>query len=59
MKLQTKCVFLFVSLVLLMVFITGFIDLSWHREAIEEKMKVRAAGIARALGVAATQAILT
>ncbi|TET63467.1 GAF domain-containing protein [Candidatus Aerophobetes bacterium] len=59
MKLQTKFTFLFIGLVVSMVLITGFINLSWQREAIKEKIRVRDAGIARALGVAATEAILT
>ncbi len=59
MKLQAKCTFLFISLVVLMALITGSINLSWHRKSIEEKMKVRAAGIVTALGIVATQAILT
>ena len=59
MKLQAKFTFLFIGLVVLMVLITGFINLSWQSEAIEEKMRVRAAGIARALGIVATEAMLT
>ena len=42
-----------------MALITGFINLSWQRKAIEEKMRVRAAGIVRALGIVATEAMLT
>jgi len=59
MKLQAKFTFLFIGLVVLMALITGFINLSWQRKALEEKMRVRAAGIARALGIVATEAMLT